>query len=630
MAANRYIYLFNTGKETNLKIGSILIENELSLIRVRKIVNSLCRLIKCTKIERVKIGTAASALAINIFEYSGQGELVFSLEEKNNKKGLQFSIKDLVRSKEEVERHLHEKTNAGSNGIGLVGAKEVMDEFHVNSLPDKGINISAILWFKDDSQIPNSIIEKLKTIFISLSDNTAIEVLKILNKDFIGLLNKLQQKNVSLAKKNLELKSQTKKMSKDIVISNDNLKREMTGRVAAETEFSKRHQALEAIFMITTTNLKKISELNEVILQQIANLSNAPLVSLSIQTSNQTFTKLIIDNKIVDNCNFRYNGPPFKSDNAITFEKNLPEVFMLDHPRFNEMNYATGIPIMLTTQVSAGNLFVFFKSEKRFEDFEEKLLKIFARYIGVETERHEMHLKLKQDVEMKTLGMITSGVAHEVRNPLNAIVTVSEALFRKIGENSKFKQHIYHIRTQVDRLTELMQDLLHLGKPLKEENLKCVPISKCISLSLVTWRETSQFAKRKINVQIDESIDHYLIRIDPDRFQQIITNLLDNACHFTPDDEQVLLHISLLSEKNKIMIKIIDHGPGLEEVYLQDFFKPFFSMRKGGTGLGTSIVKRLILLHNGKCTVYNNKPKPGLCVEICLPIAQGESGEKQK
>jgi two-component system NtrC family sensor kinase len=233
-----------------------------------------------------------------------------------------------------------------------------------------------------------------------------------------------------------------------------------------------------------------------------------------------------------------------------------------------------------------------------------------------------MEIQLKQDTEMKTLGMITSGVAHEVRNPLNAIVVVSEALFGKIGDNQEYQRHIQHIRNQVKRLTELMQDLLNLGRPLIKDNIQLLPIEACISQSLDTWSKTSaQFSDRKVNVYIDKGTGQLLIRTDPPRFYQVIVNLLDNACYYTPDNGTVTIHVSVQPVINKICLRIIDQGPGVEEKYLESFFKPFFSMRKDGTGLGTSIVKRLVLLHDGQVSVYNNKPQPGLCVEITLPIA---------
>jgi signal transduction histidine kinase len=345
------------------------------------------------------------------------------------------------------------------------------------------------------------------------------------------------------------------------------------------------------------------------------------MVTLSIKTANQLFAKLIVHNKEVDGYTFRYDGPPLNSDNVVSFEENIQDMFFSDHPLFTEMNYAAGKAIFSSAQSIAGNLFVFFKSEKKFEDFEEKLLKIFARYIAVETERSEMEIQLKQDTEMKTLGMITSGVAHEVRNPLNAIVVVSEALFGKIGDNQEYQRHIHHIRNQVKRLTGLMQDLLNFGRPLNKENIQLLPISICISQSIDTWNKTStQFPDRKVNVHIEKDTGQLLIRTDPPRFCQVIVNLLDNACYYSSDIGSVTIHVSARHDTQMIYLKVIDNGPGIEEKYLENFFKPFFSMRKDGTGLGTSIVKRLVLLHDGQISVYNNKSQPGLCVEICLPI----------
>ncbi len=85
--------------------------------------------------------------------------------------------------------------------------------------------------------------------------------------------------------------------------------------------------------------------------------------------------------------------------------------------------------------------------------------------------QEEMKIQLAQAKELKILGLLTSGVAHEVRNPLNAISVVLEALFQEIGEKEELMPYKEHIFTHVDRLKRLMQDLLELGKPIERSKV---------------------------------------------------------------------------------------------------------------------------------------------------------------
>ena len=103
-----------------------------------------------------------------------------------------------------------------------------------------------------------------------------------------------------------------------------------------------------------------------------------------------------------------------------------------------------------------------------------------------------MERQLLQSQEMKMLGQLTSGVAHEVRNPLNGILAITDALSKDLGENPEYRTFIEHIRKQVIRLSDLMRDLLDLGRPIESANLMATSIMWLTSAAVNMWQHCIQ------------------------------------------------------------------------------------------------------------------------------------------
>ncbi|MDR0305221.1 MAG: PocR ligand-binding domain-containing protein [Chitinispirillales bacterium] len=221
---------------------------------------------------------------------------------------------------------------------------------------------------------------------------------------------------------------------------------------------------------------------------------------------------------------------------------------------------------------------------------------------------------LRANEEMNLLGQFVSGVAHEVRNPLNGILAITEALNAELNDNPEYGVYINHIRDQVGRLSDLMRDLLNFGKPIEKSNLQPVSISNVVSDALQTWKNSSKYRERKVifNNMIDNA--RGVVNADINRLQQVFINLLENACNHSSDSSKVTISL----ESGPVM-RVTDEGSGVKDEHLDKLFKPFFTTRKGGTGLGLGIVKQIIQNHGGTVRLYNNSPHPGCTAEICLP-----------
>lgn len=224
-----------------------------------------------------------------------------------------------------------------------------------------------------------------------------------------------------------------------------------------------------------------------------------------------------------------------------------------------------------------------------------------------------------QRQDLHVLGLLTSGVAHEVRNPLNAISVVTEALFMDLGDDSKYRSYKEHIQTHVERLTNLMQDLLELGKPIEKSNLQIIDLSDFIRNSVYIWNGTRQGPRHEIKLDFTDSLESVKVRGDKVKLQQVLFNLLDNAAQHSPTNTPI--RIAAHATPTHTILKIIDQGTGIPPEHLPRIFDPFFTTRKKGTGLGLSIVKHIVDVHRGKITIQNNQNTPGTRVEISLPLA---------
>jgi signal transduction histidine kinase len=276
------------------------------------------------------------------------------------------------------------------------------------------------------------------------------------------------------------------------------------------------------------------------------------------------------------------------------------------------------IPILSKKSDVLGMICVLAKEERAFEDSDVHLMEIFARYMGHEMEHELMEEQLRSAHEISLLGRLASGVAHEVRNPLNGILAISEALFQSIGDNKEYLPYLEHIRNQVHRLSALMKDLLDLGKPLMQSEFMPQPLEELIKSVLDTFHHSSAHKARTINFVPAASGDSCLVMANSTKLQQVFFNLLENACDHSPENEPVVIEMSR-PEESFVAVRVIDRGKGIPPELMDRVFEPFFTTRKGGTGLGLSIVKHIVEMHSGAISLSNNTPPPGLTVEVRLP-----------
>lgn len=232
----------------------------------------------------------------------------------------------------------------------------------------------------------------------------------------------------------------------------------------------------------------------------------------------------------------------------------------------------------------------------------------------ISNQNEQLRREITQSEKYKTLATLATGIAHEVKNPLTAIKTFSEYLPQRLDDKEFLKKFASIVGREVDRINDLIHQLLDYGKPAPLA-LKKTDINKLIENSADILN--SKFIDQKIQVNKRFTSNKHLLNIDPNQIKQALLNILLNSIEAMPRGGELTISTSVTST-SYFVIKIEDTGGGISKEDLSQIFDPFFSTRTDGTGLGLSITQGLISNHKGIIQI-KSKLGSGTIVRIDLP-----------
>lgn len=232
------------------------------------------------------------------------------------------------------------------------------------------------------------------------------------------------------------------------------------------------------------------------------------------------------------------------------------------------------------------------------------------------TERTVMEKRVREAERMAYIGQITTSLSHEIRNPLSAVKMNLQILNKNKKLIGNDQRRIDISVREVIRLEGILKELLDFAKPIQMEfsrhQVNSILIS-CLELLEMKFREKRLKVKKHLGAHIPE------IRVDPEKLGQTFINLLLNAIEASGRGEEILV-MSLCGRRGEpdVQIVIEDKGPGILEKYKEDIFKPFFTTKSKGTGLGLTNVKRIVEAHGGAVEV-NTSHGEGSSFRVLLP-----------
>ena len=216
-------------------------------------------------------------------------------------------------------------------------------------------------------------------------------------------------------------------------------------------------------------------------------------------------------------------------------------------------------------------------------------------------------------------------LAHELRNPLSALRTATEALRLKAPDNPEVQTLQGVFQRQIQQLTRLTNDLLDISRITRDKltlQRRQVTVSEIIDCALETVRPFVTKRQQTVNVIVPNGVVH--VDGDATRLAQIVANLLDNAARYSSEGSRIDL-VAELSGPH-ILIKVRDQGAGIERELLPRIFELFVQGQKaphsgeGGLGIGLPLARRLTEMHGGTLTAYSAGPGRGSEFVVQLPV----------
>lgn len=228
-------------------------------------------------------------------------------------------------------------------------------------------------------------------------------------------------------------------------------------------------------------------------------------------------------------------------------------------------------------------------------------------------EKHEELIKAER---LAIIGEIATGIAHEIRNPLSGIAVALELMKNETQNLEEHKQTISDILREISRLEHIIKDLLkfaHLSYPQSLTLIECEPneiVERSLGLIYIKAKEKGIDVEKKLNCS-------ERFKVDPEQIQQVVINLLINGVEAM--DKPGRLTIETGSSNGHVLIEISDTGCGFSEEDKEKIFRPFYSNKEYGTGLGLPISRRIVEIHKGKILASSEKDK-GSRFTVIIPI----------
>ena len=233
----------------------------------------------------------------------------------------------------------------------------------------------------------------------------------------------------------------------------------------------------------------------------------------------------------------------------------------------------------------------------------------------------ELHRRQVGHMErLAALGELSAHLAHEVRNPLTGISSAMQVMQAETPENNPRREILGKILGQLNRMEQTMGNFLRFAR-MPEAVVRPFDLHEPLGrvLDLIESRLRSQ------NVHLERSIPEDLpgLRGDPGQIEQVFLNLCLNALHAMPSGGT--LRVSARREAaGALIVEVSDTGKGISSADLEHVFRPFFTTRENGSGLGLPLSRQIVMAHNGEIWI-ESVPERGTSVYVRLPAAERNS-----
>lgn len=216
------------------------------------------------------------------------------------------------------------------------------------------------------------------------------------------------------------------------------------------------------------------------------------------------------------------------------------------------------------------------------------------------TDLRKLTRSAEQNERLAAMGDLAAGVAHEIRNPLNAISIASQRLkseFEPQNNASEYNELLGHVRREIERVNDTVQQFLSLARGL---NLNRQPLDLAELVDTVAAGLKIEGRSKGVEVRVEADAVPPITG-DAESLTKVLLNLGQNALHATSPGGHVVLRLK--HEGDTLLFAVEDSGIGIEAEDIPHLFRPYFTKKKGGSGIGLALVHRIVTAHGGSCDV---------------------------
>ena len=217
---------------------------------------------------------------------------------------------------------------------------------------------------------------------------------------------------------------------------------------------------------------------------------------------------------------------------------------------------------------------------------------------------------------LATIGELAAGLAHEIRNPLAGIAGVVEVMGRELPADSSSRTVLPEVQHEIQHIQAILNDLLAYARP-RPPDFHPADLNATVEQAVFLARQ--QVRTKPIEISFKAWKELPRVVHDPVQIQQMALNLILNGIQAIA--HQGKIEVTLRREGEFAVVRITDTGKGIAHDSLQKIFKPFFTTRKEGTGLGLPLAKGIVESHKGRIEV-TSEPGHGAQFDVWLPIVR--------
>ncbi len=227
----------------------------------------------------------------------------------------------------------------------------------------------------------------------------------------------------------------------------------------------------------------------------------------------------------------------------------------------------------------------------------------------------EMEEELRRADRLRSLGELSAGVAHEIRNPLTGIATTAQVLYEKLGDDEGRRRYVKVILDEIARLDDIIKSLLNFARPVTPRP-KDISLPRLVEEALSLVSDTAE--GKGVRVGFENLLKDERCMLDSDQVKQVILNVVLNGIEACEGGGAVSVFVREAANAAFVEIELADTGAGVPEDIADRLYNPFFTTKPEGTGMGLSISRKIVESHGGRM-YHRSVPGAGTSFFIELP-----------